>query len=62
MGLASRTARRTLQLFNAWPWHVKGKPLVCLRDEEEVEQEGEEEEEEHDHGIYTLRAPVVTGW
>lgn len=24
------------------------------------EEEEEEEEEEHDHGMYTLRAPVVT--
>lgn len=24
------------------------------------EEQEEEEEEEHDHGMYTLRAPVVT--
>lgn len=28
---------------------------MYVKDEEE-----EEEEEEHDHGMYTLRAPVVT--
>lgn len=35
----------------------KGKTLVYLIDETEEE----EEEEEHDHGMYTLRALVVTG-
>lgn len=30
---------------------------MYVKDEEEEE---EAEEEEHDHGMYTLRAPVVT--
>lgn len=47
----------TVHCFYCMAVTCEGKPLVCLIDEEEEE---EKEEEELDHGIYTLRAPVMT--